>query len=172
MADHITEDFNGGCNIAAKGGVLVESTKATWLHAFGVEHWWRYSSLIYATPITSWSRCCSRETNYDQGSNVVQIPPAPWVANVSSWGDARFLVSANGADKRCRIGFCQLYPRRHRISTPTPRHLGLSSAVLTTRAAVVPSSAKVRRKTTFTAPTSPERIWLTYMILKQHSCIG
>lgn len=44
--DHITESFSGGSNIAGKGGVLIESTKATWLMGLGSE---------VRRPVEAWS---------------------------------------------------------------------------------------------------------------------
>ena len=103
VADHITEDFDGGSSIAAKGGTLVESTKGTWLHALGSEHWWLYqlnlrgASNVFVSLLQS-------ETNYEQGDNVQQTPPAPWTADVDGWGDPDFSW-CGGGDTRCRMGF-------------------------------------------------------------------
>ncbi|KAK2589625.1 hypothetical protein QQS21_012696 [Conoideocrella luteorostrata] len=102
VADHITEGFDGGSSIAGKGGALVESTKGTWLHALGSEHWWLYqlnlrsASNVVVTLLQS-------ETNYEQGDNTQQIPPAPWKADVKGWGDPDFSW-CGGGDKRCRMG--------------------------------------------------------------------
>ncbi|KAG5985399.1 hypothetical protein E4U55_003627 [Claviceps digitariae] len=101
VADHMTEGSDGGSSIEAKGGVLVESTKGTWLHAVGSEHWWLYqlnlrsASNVVVTLLQS-------ETNYDQGDNAKQSPPAPWTADVGGWGDPDF--SWCGNNKRCRMG--------------------------------------------------------------------
>ncbi|KAK5992777.1 Glucan endo-1,3-beta-glucosidase BGN13.1 [Cladobotryum mycophilum] len=103
VADHTTEDFSGGSNIAAKGGVLVESTKATWLYGLGSEHWWLYQ-LNLRNAVNVVVSMLQSETNYDQGSNTQQIPPAPWSANVNGWGDPDFSW-CGGGDKICRMGF-------------------------------------------------------------------
>ncbi|OTA97776.1 glycoside hydrolase family 55 protein [Hypoxylon sp. CO27-5] len=102
VADHFTEG-SGGCNIAAKGGALVESTKATWLHALGSEHWWLYQLNLRNAQNVMISLLQS-ETNYDQGDNTQQIVPAPWKADIQNWGDPDFSW-CNGGDKRCRMGF-------------------------------------------------------------------
>lgn len=103
VADHITESFSGGSSIAAKGGALVESTKATWLHALGSEHWWLYQlNLRQASNVMV--SMLQAETNYEQGDNTRQIPPAPWKADVDGWGDPDFSW-CGGGDKRCRMGF-------------------------------------------------------------------
>lgn len=102
VADHFTEG-TGGCNIAAKGGALVESTKGTWLHALGSEHWWLYQLNLRNAQNVMVSLLQS-ETNYDQGDNTQQTPPAPWVADVTNWGDPDFSW-CGGGDTRCRMGF-------------------------------------------------------------------
>ncbi|KAI1659436.1 glycoside hydrolase family 55 protein [Daldinia decipiens] len=102
VADHFTEG-SGGCNIAAKGGALVESTKGTWLHALGSEHWWLYQLNLRNAKNVMVSLLQS-ETNYDQGDNVQQTPPAPWTADVKNWGDPDFSW-CSGGDTRCRMGF-------------------------------------------------------------------
>ncbi|KAI5926488.1 beta-1,3-glucanase [Camillea tinctor] len=103
VADHTTEDFAGGSNIAAKGGALVQSTRGTWLHALGSEHWWLYQLNFWQARNVLVSLLQS-ETNYDQGDHVQQTPPAPWVADVSGWGDPDFSW-CGGGDTRCRMGF-------------------------------------------------------------------
>ncbi|KAE9379560.1 glycoside hydrolase family 55 protein [Stipitochalara longipes BDJ] len=103
VADHITEGFAGGSNIAAKGGVLVEATKGTWLHALGSEHWWLYQLNLRKASNVMIS-LLQTETNYDQGDNTKQIPPAPWVADITNWGDPDFSW-CSGGDTRCRMGF-------------------------------------------------------------------
>ncbi|GAB0139038.1 hypothetical protein EsDP_00007255 [Epichloe bromicola] len=102
VADHIAEGFDGGSSIAAKGGALVESTKGTWLHALGSEHWWLYQLNLRSTSNVVVTLLQS-ETNYDQGDNARQVPPAPWTADVEGWGDPDFSWCGRG-DKRCRMG--------------------------------------------------------------------
>ncbi|RFU74599.1 glycoside hydrolase family 55 [Trichoderma arundinaceum] len=103
VADHIAENFGGGTSIAAKGGALVESTKATWLYALGSEHWWFYQlNLRNANNVVV--SMLQAETNYHQGANTQQVVPAPWVANVNTWGDPDFSW-CGGGDKRCRMGY-------------------------------------------------------------------
>ncbi|ORY61589.1 glycoside hydrolase family 55 protein [Pseudomassariella vexata] len=103
VADHTTESFEGGSSIAAKGGALVESTRGTWLHALGSEHWWLYQlNLRQARNVLV--SMLQTETNYDQGDNVEQIPPAPWTPDVQGWGDPDFSWCED-EDARCRMGF-------------------------------------------------------------------
>ncbi|KAK4141518.1 glycoside hydrolase [Dichotomopilus funicola] len=102
VADHITESFSGGSNIAAGRGALVESTKGTWLHGLGSEHWWLYQlNLRNAENVVV--GMLQTETNYDQGDNNKMTPPAPWTADEAGWGDPTFSW-CNGSDKRCRMG--------------------------------------------------------------------
>ncbi|RYP90995.1 hypothetical protein DL770_002911 [Monosporascus sp. CRB-9-2] len=104
VADHITEDFDGGSRIAAKGGTLVEAAAGgTWLHALGSEHYWLYQLNLRGARGVFVSLLQS-ETNYDQGDNVEQTPPAPWVPDVAGWGDPDFSW-CSAADTRCRMGF-------------------------------------------------------------------
>ncbi|KAI0123912.1 family 55 glycoside hydrolase [Xylariales sp. AK1849] len=103
VADHITEDFTGGSNIAAKGGALVQATRGTWLHALGSEHWWLYQLNFHKASNVMVSLLQS-ETNYDQGDDAKQTPPAPWTANLATWGDPDFSW-CGGGDTRCRMGF-------------------------------------------------------------------
>lgn len=103
VADHISEDFTGGSNIAAKGGALVQATKGTWLYALGSEHWWLYQLNLFNAENVVVSLLQS-ETNYDQGDNVEQTPPAPWTPDTATWGDPDFSF-CNETDTRCRMGF-------------------------------------------------------------------
>ncbi|KAK6066121.1 hypothetical protein SCUP515_10868 [Seiridium cupressi] len=103
VADHTTEDFTGGSNIAAKGGALVQATKGTWLYALGSEHWWLYQLNLFEAANVVVSLLQS-ETNYDQGDNVEQTPPAPWTPDAATWGDPDFSW-CNETDTRCRMGF-------------------------------------------------------------------
>ncbi|KAL2015322.1 hypothetical protein VTK56DRAFT_5804 [Thermocarpiscus australiensis] len=103
VADHITEDFDGGSNIAGGRGVLVEATKGTWLHGLGSEHWWLYQ-LNFRQAENVMVSLLQSETNYDQGDHCQMTVPAPWTADVNGWGDPDFSWCA-GWDTRCRMGF-------------------------------------------------------------------
>ncbi|ETS73587.1 Glucan endo-1,3-beta-glucosidase BGN13.1 [Pestalotiopsis fici W106-1] len=108
VADHATEgeDSNGsGSHIAAKGGVLVQATRGSWLYALGSEHWWLYQLNLFGASNVVVSLLQS-ETNYDQGSNAEQVVPAPWTPDATNWGDPDFSwcddASSNGT---CPMGF-------------------------------------------------------------------
>lgn len=107
VADHIAEDFDGGSRIAAGRGVLVESTRGTWLHALGSEHWWLYQVNFRNASGVMVSQLQS-ETNYDQGDNNPLLPPAPWTVDSTStaWGDPDFSWCDGGDEEaaRCRMG--------------------------------------------------------------------
>ncbi|KAL6853068.1 hypothetical protein ACO1O0_007621 [Amphichorda felina] len=103
VADHITEDFEGGSSISGKGGALVESTKGTWLHALGSEHWWLYQLNLRSASNVVVSML-QTETNYEQGDNAEQVAPAPWTPDVEGWGDPDFSHCEDG-DKRCHMGY-------------------------------------------------------------------
>ncbi|KAH8171772.1 pectate lyase superfamily protein [Sarocladium implicatum] len=102
VADHITEGFDGGSSIAGKGGALVESTKGTWLHAVGVEHWWLYQLNLRNAENVVVSMLQS-ETNYEQGDNAQSLVPSPWTADKSGWGDPDY-AWCGGGDGHCRMG--------------------------------------------------------------------
>ncbi|XWW98088.1 hypothetical protein V2A60_006084 [Cordyceps javanica] len=102
VADHITEDFEGGSSISGKGGALVESTKGTWLHALGSEHWWLYQLNLRSAENVVVTLLQS-ETNYEQGDNAKKIAPAPWKPDVDGWGDPDFSWCKRD-DARCRMG--------------------------------------------------------------------
>ncbi|KAH8201325.1 hypothetical protein TruAng_004493 [Truncatella angustata] len=103
VADHTTEGFSGGSNIAGKGGALVQATRGTWLYALGSEHWWLYQLNLWGASNVAVSMLQS-ETNYDQGDNAEQAPPAPWAPDAAGWGDPDF-AHCSEADTRCRMGF-------------------------------------------------------------------
>ncbi|KAH8668587.1 pectate lyase superfamily protein-domain-containing protein [Xylariales sp. PMI_506] len=115
VADHITEGFAGGSNIAGKGGVLVEATQGTWLHALGSEHWWLYqlnfhqASNVLVTLLQS-------ETNYDQGNQTEQLAPAPWTPDTETWGDPDFSWCGT-SDGQCRMGFANFVQGGENIYT-------------------------------------------------------
>ena len=101
VADHITEDFDGGSSIAGKGGALVQSKKGTWLHALGSEHWWLYQ-LNLANAENVVVSLLQSETNYEQGDNAQQVPPAPWTPDTDTWNDPDFSWCDDSA--RCHMG--------------------------------------------------------------------
>ncbi|KAK0624181.1 beta-1,3-glucanase precursor [Immersiella caudata] len=106
VADHIPEEIAGGSNIAAGRGVLVESTKGTWLQAVGSEHWWLYQ-LQFLHPEGVFVSMLQSETNYGQGDNASVMAPAPWTAD-SKWSDPDFSWCGE-TEGRCRMGVATLF---------------------------------------------------------------
>lgn len=77
LADHASDNSGGKTNIAAKGGVLVESKAATWLVGLASEHWWLYN-LGYSGAQNVFTSFYQSETNYRQGNGAAATPPAPF----------------------------------------------------------------------------------------------
>lgn len=103
VADHIAEDFDGGSRIAGGRGALVESTRGTWLHALGSEHWWLYQ-LSFRGARNVMVSMLQSETNYDQGDSNPLLPPAPWNVD-AAWGDPDFSwCGGDDNQARCRMG--------------------------------------------------------------------
>ncbi|KAK0671590.1 glycoside hydrolase family 55 protein [Cercophora samala] len=108
VADHIAEDIDGGSNIAAGRGVLIESKEGTWLHALGSEHWWLYQlNLRQAENV--FVSMLQAETNYDQGDNNPMDVPLPWTLEVAKWGDPDYERLCDRGDKRCRMGMSNYF---------------------------------------------------------------
>ncbi|KAL2268043.1 hypothetical protein VTJ83DRAFT_2889 [Remersonia thermophila] len=107
VADHITEDFDGGSSIAAGRGALVEATRGTWLHGLGSEHWWLYQ-LNFRRAENVVITMLQSETNYDQGDNNPMLVPAPWEADEIRWGDPTF-EHCSEEDRRCRMGYANYF---------------------------------------------------------------
>ncbi|KAK0648384.1 hypothetical protein B0T16DRAFT_455861 [Cercophora newfieldiana] len=102
VADHIAEDIpGGGSNIAAGRGVLLESTKGTWIHALGSEHWWLYQ-LHMRTAEGVMVLMLQSETNYDQGDHAPVMPSKPWIPD-ATYDDPDFSWCTS-SDGRCRMG--------------------------------------------------------------------
>jgi glucan 1,3-beta-glucosidase len=97
-ADH---DVDGGPtqNIATGRGLLVSSTKATWLVGTGFEHNWLYNYNFHSAQ-NVYAGMLQSETPYMQGLNAPETVPAPWVAD-SHFGDPDYSW-CNGGDQRCR----------------------------------------------------------------------
>jgi len=95
-ADH-SED-GGPLQIISTGrGILVESTKATWLVGSGSEHHWLYGYNFNGAQ-NVYAGLLQVESPYNQGRGAVQVAPAPWVARN---GDPDFSW-CNGGDGYCR----------------------------------------------------------------------
>ncbi|KAF1966841.1 putative exo-beta-1,3-glucanase [Bimuria novae-zelandiae CBS 107.79] len=96
-ADH-SEDGSAPLQIISTGrGILVESTKATWLVGSGSEHHWFYG-YSFNNAQNVYAGLLQVESPYMQGRGAVQVAPAPWTARN---GDPDFSWCAGG-DGYCR----------------------------------------------------------------------
>ncbi|KAJ5296387.1 Protein kinase dsk1 [Penicillium atrosanguineum] len=98
-ADHNLDSTSIFTVISTGRGILVESTKATWLTGTGSEHHWLYqynfhhAANVYAGLLQS-------ETPYMQGSGEYEKAPAPWTVN-AQLGDPDFSW-CSADDEKCR----------------------------------------------------------------------
>ena len=100
-ADH-SED-GGPLQIISTGrGILVESTKATWLVGTGSEHHWLYGYNFHNAK-NVYAGLLQTESPYMQGTGAVKLAPAPWTANLAI-GDPDFSW-CGGGDGFCRSSF-------------------------------------------------------------------
>nr|POE48306.1 glucan endo-1,3-beta-glucosidase bgn13.1 [Quercus suber] len=105
VADHPSDGSSGGTRISAKGGVLVEATKGTWLAGLGSEHWWLYQ-LAYNGASNVFTSLFQSETNYHQGDGSPAPPPAPWTPVDS---DPTFSWCTDGNEAACAMGPAQYF---------------------------------------------------------------
>lgn len=102
-ADHSLER-GGPQNIAVGRGILVESTKATWLTGTAFEHNTLYNYNLH-NAVNVYAGLQQTETAYWQGAGSQQNAPGPWTA-ISLYGDPDFSWCAVG-DQSCRMGLAQ-----------------------------------------------------------------
>lgn len=102
-ADHSLER-GGPQNIAVGRGILVESTKASWLTGTGFEHNSLYNYNLH-NAVNVYAGLQQTETAYWQGAGSQQNAPSPWTA-LSLYGDPDFSWCAGG-DQSCRMGLAQ-----------------------------------------------------------------
>lgn len=98
-ADHNLDGGSGITIISTGRGLLVESTKATWLVGTGAEHNWLYN-YNFNQAQNLFAGLMQVETPYMQGADAVLLAPAPWVASLQI-GDPDFHW-CEGWDGRCR----------------------------------------------------------------------
>ncbi|EFY87950.1 beta-1,3-glucanase precursor [Metarhizium acridum CQMa 102] len=102
VASRNAEDFFAGVNIAAKGGVLVESTNGTWFHGLGSEHWWQYQLNLRSASNVVLSMLRT-EANPAQGDAAKQMLPWPGTSDPKGWGDPDY-SRCHDSDPACRMG--------------------------------------------------------------------
>lgn len=98
-ADHNLDSSSILTIISTGRGILVESTKATWLTGTGSEHHWLYNYNFH-NAANVYAGLLQTETPYMQGSGEFEKAPAPWTVN-TQLGDPDFSWCAAGDDK-CR----------------------------------------------------------------------
>ena len=100
-ADH---DLDGSKNqnIATGRGMLVESTKATWLHGTAFEHNTLYQ-YNFNNAQNVFAGMQQSETPYWQGPGSSSLAPAPWTPNLDI-GDPNF-SGCSGGDGLCRMAW-------------------------------------------------------------------
>ena len=98
-ADHNLDSESALTIISTGRGVLVESTKGTWLTGTGSEHHWLYNYNFHNAQ-NVFAGLLQTETPYMQGQGEYQAAPAPWTA-VAKYGDPDFSWCA-ADDQKCR----------------------------------------------------------------------
>lgn len=98
-ADHNLDSQSILTIISTGRGILVESTKGTWLTGTGSEHHWLYNyNFHHAANV--YAGLLQTETPYMQGSGEYEKAPAPWTAD-ARFGDPDFSWCSAG-DQKCR----------------------------------------------------------------------
>ncbi|KAJ6188000.1 hypothetical protein N7519_002908 [Penicillium mononematosum] len=98
-ADHNIDSESLLTIISTGRGILVESTKATWLTGTGSEHHWLYNYNFHNAQ-NVFAGLLQTETPYMQGQGEYRAAPAPWTA-VAKYGDPDFSWCA-ADDQKCR----------------------------------------------------------------------
>ena len=98
-ADHNLDSKSLLTIISTGRGVLVESTKGTWLTGTGSEHHWLYNYNFHQAA-NVYAGLLQSESPYMQGSGEYQKAPAPWTAS-PEYGDPDFSWCSSG-DEKCR----------------------------------------------------------------------
>ncbi|KGO69522.1 Pectin lyase fold/virulence factor [Penicillium italicum] len=98
-ADHNLDSESLLTIISTGRGILVESTKGTWLTGTGSEHHWLYNYNFHNAQ-NVFAGLLQTETPYMQGQGEYQAAPAPWTA-VAKYGDPDFSWCA-AEDQKCR----------------------------------------------------------------------
>lgn len=100
-ADHDLDGANGQ-TISTGRGLLIEATKATWLHGMAFEHNTLYQ-FNYHGAQNVFCAFHQSETPDWQGSQSSSPAPAPWTPN-SQYGDPTF-SNCNGGNATCRMAW-------------------------------------------------------------------
>ncbi|KAG0159627.1 hypothetical protein PDIDSM_7149 [Penicillium digitatum] len=98
-ADHNLDSESLFTIISTGRGILIESTKGTWLTGTGSEHHWLYNYNFHNAQ-NVYAGLLQTETPYMQGQGEYEAAPAPWTA-VAKYGDPDFSWCA-AEDQKCR----------------------------------------------------------------------
>ncbi|KAJ5583228.1 Pectin lyase fold/virulence factor [Penicillium sp. DV-2018c] len=98
-ADHNLDSESLLTIISTGRGILVESTKGTWLTGTGSEHHWLYNYNFHNAE-NVFAGLLQSETPYMQGQGEYQAAPAPWTA-LAKYGDPDYSWCA-ADDQKCR----------------------------------------------------------------------
>ncbi|KAJ5499508.1 Pectin lyase fold/virulence factor [Penicillium expansum] len=98
-ADHNLDSESLLTIVSTGRGILVESTKGTWLTGTGSEHHWLYNYNFHNAE-NIFAGLLQTETPYMQGQGEYQAAPAPWTA-VAKYGDPDFSW-CSAEDQKCR----------------------------------------------------------------------
>ncbi|KAJ5691893.1 hypothetical protein N7462_001316 [Penicillium macrosclerotiorum] len=98
-ADHNLDSKSLLTIISTGRGILVESTKGTWLTGTGSEHHWLYNYNFH-NAANVFAGLLQTESPYMQGSGEFERAPAPWTA-YPQYGDPDFSWCAQD-DEKCR----------------------------------------------------------------------
>ncbi|KAJ5726886.1 Pectin lyase fold/virulence factor [Penicillium malachiteum] len=98
-ADHNLDSTSLLTIVSTGRGILVESTKGTWLTGTGSEHHWLYNYNFH-NAANVFAGLLQSESPYMQGSGEYQNAPAPWTVE-PSLGDPDF-TWCGATDQKCR----------------------------------------------------------------------
>ncbi|SLM34703.1 exo-beta-- [Lasallia pustulata] len=103
-ADHDLDGLSiaGQYAISVGRGMLLESTKATWLHGISFEHatLYQFNFNTAQNVFVAMQQC---ETVYWQGAGSPDLAPAPWTPS-AAFGDPTF-ANCGASDAECRMGW-------------------------------------------------------------------
>jgi hypothetical protein len=111
VADHASDGSSGGVHMAAKGGVLIEATKGTWLAGLGAEHFWLYQ-VAFNSARNVFVSLLQSESNYQQGNGADTQLPGPYTSASLTSSDPDFSwCSADGKGGSCYKSVAQWFSK-------------------------------------------------------------
>ncbi|EED14258.1 exo-beta-1,3-glucanase, putative [Talaromyces stipitatus ATCC 10500] len=98
-ADHNLDGGPSAIIVSGGRGILIESTKATWLIGTSFEHNWLYQYNIHSAK-NVYAGMMQTETPYMQGQGAIETVPSPWTIS-NQYHDPDYSWCAVG-DQHCR----------------------------------------------------------------------